>query len=382
MTDGHRPAFYAVIGESSVRLRTLIDHVYYRYNSQGLSMDAGGGTGTLVLPPSTGTVLMYVRYLAMELDDFARLYMRNRDRIASSLGDRELCALHSLLRGQKGTAGLIRELRGDIGDGSGLLLKEIASRVGSEQLEKILLYAMLVVEFQGRLTDSGVERGGFTAPEWRSILASPRPRSFGQAYDLRDEYGQRHRHSGVIQHLRAYSLMYERWEGMQMVREMLDDCIGKFEKEPGFKTEKLTWTSYMIKYMVVDLANFTVQYETLGEEEPAGFAKHGGTYASICNKYLAGGGGHGEDGVARMIRDTPGLLAMAIDDVEEAGFFLDRVRGEFARAYSMPSSPLYSPDLGGVSREFGRIRDEAGAAGAGRGTEPEGGIAGVFGQPA
>lgn len=379
LTPEGQPALYAAIAESSVRLRGLIDHVYYRYIKQGMSMDAGGRIGTLVLPPSTGTVLMYVRYLAIELGDFARLYMRNHAEITSGLGGGELGALRCLMEGQEDAAGRIRNLRAGVGDGSGLLLREVASRVSPGQLEQMLLYARLVIEFQGRIAGGDAGRGGFTAPEWRSILAGSRPRSFDQACNLRDGYGKVRLPAGASQHLREYSLMYERWEGMQMLRDMLNDCIGKFEKEASFKTERLTWTSYMVKYLVIDLANFTSQYEKLDLEPSAGFARRRKTYALIYSRHLAVDGGCEEAGVAHVVRNFPGLMGMALDDVEEAGFFVDRIRAELARVYAPPDSPLYSPNLADINQKFEQARARAGACVAGPGPGAAAGdIARVF----
>ena len=379
MTDERSLTLRAVVAESSARLKTLVDHVYYKYVSQGLSMDADAGMGTLVLPPSTSEILMYVRYITIELGDFAEMYMRNRDEMEAGLDGRGLCALHSLVEGQEGSAGLVSGIRGGLGGDAGMTLEELGSRVNPDQLEQLLLYARLVVEFQGRLTGGSMGDGGLTRQEWGQILDVPKPRSVNQAHALKDELARDSPYVDMGSHLRACSIMYERWEGMRTLSEMLDDCLAKFEKDPGFDVLKLTWASYMLKYMVIDLAEFAQRHRTLGLETRAGFARNLERYMAIYSKYFAGEAGREGEGAARLVRDESGLLTMVLNDVEEAEIFMDQIRQGFARAYSIPGSPVYAPDLAGVNQKFEQAQARADGGGQGTGAAADG-IAAVFGQ--
>ncbi|RNJ72058.1 MAG: hypothetical protein EB824_06345, partial [Thaumarchaeota archaeon S15] len=341
-----------MVAESSARLKTLVDHVYYKYVSQGLSMDADAGMGTLVLPPSTSEILMYVRYITIELGDFAEMYMRNRDWVEAELDGRGLCALYSLVEGQAGTAGLVSGIRDGLGGDSGMTLRELGSMVNPDQLEQLLLYARLVVEFQGRLTGGSMGEGGFTRQEWSQILDVPKPRPIDQAQALKDELARNFPGIDMGQHLRACSIMYERWEGMRTLREMLEDCLVKFEAGSSFNTLTLTWASYMLKYMIMDIAEFAQRHKTLGLETRAGFAQNLERYRAIYGKYFAGNARGEAEGAARLVRGERGLLTMVLNDVEEAEIFIDQIRAGFASAYSMPNRPLYSPDLVGVNERF------------------------------
>lgn len=380
MTFDRRSPPHVVIAESSARLRTLIDPMFSRYASQGNRPDARGGLGTLVLPPSTGEVLRCVRYLAVELDDFAGMCARNFPEIAGGLGEGRLCALHAIIGDQADTARLVRDLRAALADAPGLTLEELGSRVSPDQLERILLYARLVIEFQDRLTGGSMGEGGFTREEWRKILDVSVPRSPDQANATRRECAEGVAAPDMGRHLRACSIMYERWEGMQMVDKMLDDCVIKFNADPNFKTLTLTWASYMIKYLVMDLVDFARQHATLGMGSLAGFAQNCKKYEAAYGKYFMEEGGREGKGAARLVRDELALLTMARNDVIGGGNFIDHIRKEFARAYSIPDSPRYDPNLAGISQKFERAR--AGAGDAGLGTEAAmDGIAGVFGRP-
>ena len=381
MTDERSLTLRAVVAESSARLKTLVDHVYYKYVSQGLSMDADAGMGTLVLPPSTSEILMYVRYITIELGDFAEMYMRNRDWVEAELDGRGLCALYSLVEGQAGTAGLVSGIRDGLGGDSGMTLRELGSMVNPDQLEQLLLYARLVVEFQGRLTGGSMGEGGFTRQEWSQILDVPKPRPIDQAQALKDELARNFPGIDMGQHLRACSIMYERWEGMRTLREMLEDCLVKFEAGSSFNTLTLTWASYMLKYMIMDIAEFAQRHKTLGLETRAGFAQNLERYRAIYGKYFAGNARGEAEGAARLVRGERGLLTMVLNDVEEAEIFIDQIRAGFASAYSMPNRPLYSPDLVGVNERFEQARARAGAGGGGAGAASDG-IASVFGQAA
>lgn len=382
MTPGRFP-HHAVIAESSARLKTLVDHVYFKYAGQGMKMDARAGMGTLVLPPSTGEVLTYVRYLATELDDFAGTYARHRGEIEGALGGGDLRALHSLVGDQAATAGLVRDIRAALGDDTGLTLGELGSRVSPDQLEHILLHTRLVIESQDRLTGENMGEGGLTRREWSKILDVPKPRSIDQACALRDERARGFPGLDMKRHLRACSIMYERWDGMRKLCEMLDDCLAKFEKDLNFPTLRLTWASYMIKYVVMDLADFGRQHGTLGLDGREGFAQNRERYEAIYGEYFAEKAGREGLGAARLVRDEPGILTTVLDDAEEAGFFIDLIRSEFARAYKIPSKPWYDPDLAGINRKFDRICARAAAGGAGPGEgEALVGIAAVFGRPA
>lgn len=381
MADERRRAILAAVAESNARLGTLTEHVCFKYGSQDVKGGAGGCLRTIVFPPHTGEALTYVRYMAIELDDFAGMYMRNRGEIIGGLDGGEASALHSLVGGQADSARLVRDIRGELGDGRGLTLGELGSSVSPARLEQILLYALLVAEFQWRLA-GGSLGDGLARREWEGILDVPKPRSIDQAYDLRDALARGFPDIDMGRHLRACSIMHERREGMMMLRKILDGSLVEFERDPSCKTIRLTWASCMLKYMVMDLAEFALWHETLGLETRTGFALNRKMYVDIYDRYFAGNSEGEGAGVARLVRDERGVLTSVLNDTE-ADIFMSQIRPVFARAYAMPNGPHYSPDLAGISQrlEQARARADAGGAGLGAG-EAADAIAGVFGQTA
>lgn len=372
MMSDPRPAFYPVMAEGSVRLKTLLDHVHYRYVSQGLRMEPGAGTGTLVLPPSTGEALTYVRYIVAELDDFARLYGRNHAAMSARLPAEDLYRLYSLVGGQRDAAQFVGELRRDIASEQGLTLGELAARVSPPRLDQLLLYARLVVALQDGLWEGSLAGWEVSASEWGGIL-SHRPRSAESNRRLAGTYASTPFRIDGERNLRAYSLMRETHQGMAIWSKAVTDYATRFRNGDENDARMLTMASYALKHMIVDMARFAALYGSLGLDFRPDFMRGEGMYGAICGRYFAGHLGREELSTVGLVREEPGLLARVRDDILEAGMFLDRVHGTFAHRYSPPSAPVYGPDLERINRDYEGVR----AAALGRHHEPPGDGAGA-----
>ncbi|MDD9808881.1 MAG: hypothetical protein OXU25_03475 [Thaumarchaeota archaeon] len=359
MMSEPRPAFYSVMAEGSIRLKTLLDHVHFKYASQGLRMEPGTGIGTLVLPPSTGEALTYVRYLVAELDDFARLCGRNHAEMSARLPAADLYRLYSLVGGQRDAARFVRGLRRDIASGQGLTLADLAARVSSPRLDQLLLYARLVAALQDGLGEGGMVGWEVTASEWDGMLSSHRLRSGEDSERLVGLYaGTQFRIDGG-RSLRAYALMHEAHRGMEIWRKMVMDRADRLPHGDENDAKMLTMASYTLKYMVVDMARFARIYGTLGLEFRPDFMQRAEAYGAICGRHFAAHPGREELSTVGLLREEPGLLACACDDIWEAGVLLNRVHGTFAHRYLPPSSPLYGPDLERINRDYEAARASA-----------------------
>lgn len=383
MMSEQRPAFYAVMAEGNVRLKTILDHVHYKYISQGLCMGPGAGIGTLVLPPSTGEVLTYVRYLVAELDDFARLYRRNQGEAAARLPAEDLRRLYSLVGSQRDAAGLVGGIRRDIASDLGLTLGDLAAKVSPSGLDQILLYARLVAALQDGLAEGGMTGWEVSAHEWESLLLAARPRSGEGNRRLHERYRESQFRVDAGRNLRTYALMHEAHQGMEIWRKMLIGCIKRFRDGDADGPRALTMASYALKYMIVDMDRFIGLYGGLGLEFRPDFLQRAGAYGAICERRFAAHRGREELSTVGLVREEPGLLACVRDDIWEAGVFLDRVHRAFVHRYSPPASPAYSPDLEGIDRDYGMVRAAAlgrrrGGPGNGAGREVAADIAGAL----
>ena len=351
---GSQEAVLARTVESTWRLKTLVDQLYYWYMSQGVRMGSQGGIGALCFPPSAEEVQRYVRYFVLELQDFAGLFERNFDTIMSAQKHPDPQKLCTILEGQQDTIRFVREMGRDLGTGSAITLGEMASRVDSQKLENILIYARLVVEFQGDIIArrKGRSNAGINMEQWNEILARLNPRTASDADRLSAEYNKMPISIDAKAHKDIYGKMYGLYKGMDMLLDILKRSIKEFEDDPIGGVTTVTMAAYTIRYMIIDLHNFAELCNKLGLSTISGLSSRYEMYRDLQNQWFAHDNIEGCPSTRQLLCEKPTLITHICGDVEEAKAVMNSMQGKFAHSDIMPSNPTYSPNFADIDKKL------------------------------
>ncbi len=353
MTDSHEVVLARVV-ESTWRLKSLIDQLYYWYMNQGLHTGSQGVTGMLCFPPSAEEVLRYVRYFVIELQNFAGLFGRNFGTIISAQEHPDPQKLCTILEGQRDTIRFVRELGSDLGTGSAIMLTKVGSRMDSKKLEDILIYARLVVKFQDDIIErrKNKSNAGISIGQWSEILAQLNPRTASDAYRLSAEYNKISVSLDVKAHNGTYGNMYSICNGMDMLLDILKHSIKEFQDDPINKVTTLTIAAYTIRYMIIDLRNFAELCDKLGLKTSQGFSSRYEMYLDLQNRWFA----HEDVGACPSIRqllcDNPTLVTHVYDDIDEAKAIMNSMQGKFAHSDIVPDNPIDSPNFADIDKRL------------------------------
>lgn len=340
---------YTAVYESNIRVRYWLDKIDLRHGGSAGSRLGAAARGLKPVVPNT---VVAARYLALEIDDFWRLYDASCGLVRDmDIDDPE--GVYGAMRRQGGTRKAIREMRGRFGARSGWTFGEASARIDGVGLERLVLYAHLVLMFQDavyRTIPGRYSKNRLHDVRQLQVCAELRPpttreeREAGETYNALSVAFSGEKTQGRYVAMRESALCM-----LLMYASFVDAVRGHgrdaLEGYLGFSVEV-----YSVKYMILELANFVEQYAGMGVVLARGkiaFTPRFLGRRKLYQEFRDGYAGHrradGIGGLREMVEKAPSLISDILRDIVEADALASRLAREFKKY--RPCAPRLMTDM-------------------------------------
>jgi len=340
---------YTAVYESNVRVRYWLDKIDLGHGGPAKSRPSAAAPGLEPVAPNT---VVAARYLALEIDDFWGLYDANCGLVGGmDIDDPE--GVYAAMRRQGGTRKAIREMRERFGARAGWTFEEASARIDGVGLERLVLYAHLVLMFQDavyRTIPGRYSKNRLHAVRQLQVCAELGPPTTGEEREAGEAYNALSVAFSGEKTQDRYVAMHESALCMLSMYASFVDAVKGHERDAlegylGFSVEV-----YSVKYMMLELANFVEQYAGMGVALARGkiaFTPRFLGRRKIYQEFRDGYAGHrradGIGGLREMVEKTPGLISDMLYDIVEAGALASRLAREFKE--HRPCAPRLMTDM-------------------------------------
>lgn len=338
---------------------------------------AGGRDGAGRQDPHLAAASMApIRYLALEICDFWELYGRHRGLV----GEQDICdpaGAYAMIAGKSEVRSRMEELRDKFGARPGWTFERASEHVAAMGMERIVLYARLVLMFNGALCSALPSRHREGHGRDAAVL-----RIFdgvGAAAPMEDPHdGATVEFGGEGGHGMRTTLL-ESALCMSLLRKNFVKALERRKARPFHAPAGFVLEAYNIKYMILELANFAGQWERTGASMTGGgralapnFLRREGTYREFRGSYIARAREHGVGGIQAMVEKNPGIVSGILGDMSEAVALASRLSGGFRGCGGSPIMLMTDAERKRMARRLDSVCGGAWRRGGGQADPDQG----------
>ncbi|MDD9813927.1 MAG: hypothetical protein OXU37_06665 [Thaumarchaeota archaeon] len=363
--DRHGPT-YTAISESNTRVRYWLGRIYHQhriYNNSKLGLP--GGTAQDPALVSTN-IMVAIRYLALEICDFWDLYGKNFD-LLKGLEIWDPAGIYKSVQ-ERRIGKELQEIRDGFGAHPSWTFERAGERIDAMGMDRLVLNAHLVLMFQDAVYRAMPSRHRFDhmhGVRRAQIFAKAAPVTKAGETVIKEEYDST---SVVFRGQKAEDAHVTMRESLLCMTALLasfngarEDC----EKSAPWAFWRFSNEAHNVKYMVLEMANFTKQWEEMGADITKngkalvpGFLERKEAYYKFRDGYSAHARLDGISGMQTMAEGHRDLLSCVLRDIVEAGALVARLSREFPKYEGFSMRLMSSIEINRIQRRLDRIRSE------------------------
>lgn len=364
--DGYGQVYEALY-ESNVRIRYWLDKIYRQHgisnNPEYDKLDTVAQKPVL----ANTNIMVAIKYLVLEIYDFWKLYNKNYD-VDNDLKVDDPSGIYRISQ-EYADAEEMKEMRNRFGAHPCWTFEKVAKHIDAMGLDRLVFYAHLVVMFQDaayRITPSRHRRDHMRDVRRAQIPLTVEPVTVSGGETIKVAYSRANVELESQKDQNAYVALRESLLCMMHLSACFNEARENLKKGTLVSYLRFSNEVYNIKYMILELVNFTKVYDGMklsitndGKPLVPSFLERRELYCELRNKYAAHAPMDGNDGMQRLLQKSPDLISNALRDVAEANGLVTRLSSEFQEYNEPPVRQMTHTEIKRVHRRLDRIRKDS-----------------------
>ena len=359
-------SIYTVVYESNIRLSHWVDRIYRQHGLiyEGLSLGTPAGSALQKRSLEWLHLQVSVRYLVLELWNFATLY-RRVSRVTRGLDLDDPDKPWQILDSPKGLGPVIRTMRNRFGAHPDWTFGEAADRINYIGLDSLVYCARATLMFQDAVFRTIPPRYHKVG----SLRHNPVPVSLelGTPADseaLQKQYGDASLSVDTGKNLKNYNVLYASYSSLLLLYANFAELASRDDHGDLGAYLRFTKEVYGIKYMILEICNFICTFRKMGIDLPftPGFLAHEKQYLHIRNNYSAHTRTDKIGDLGQLLGENRGLLSNMAHDIQEIDALAGRLEREFPEMMTKEIRPMNNAEMDHIERDLESLRSESPAS--------------------